>query len=68
MNEDRAGPRDTLRFNQLLSAAKLTGGDVVLNRGDDHWDYHPRLGDAGRLRYHPFFQDLSFDLPKPRLQ
>lgn len=40
---DERGSCDTLRFNQLLTAAKLTGGDVVLNRGDDHWDSHHGL-------------------------
>ena len=35
VDEDRPGSGDVLRFDQLLAAAKLTGGDVILNRGDD---------------------------------
>src|SRR5436190_17166570 len=67
-HKDRTGSRNILRFDQLLSAAKLAGGDVVLNRGDDHWDDHPGPGDAGRLRHHPFLHDLSLNLAEPGLQ
>src|SRR5258706_15045323 len=67
-HEDRAGPGDVLRFDQLLAAAELAGGDVVLNRGDDHRDDHPGPGDAGRLRHQPLLHDLSLDLAETCLQ
>src|ERR1700757_3420603 len=34
VDKDRSGSCNILRFDQLLAAAKLASGDVILNRGD----------------------------------
>src|SRR5712675_1997942 len=68
MDKNSSGSCNILGFNQLLAAAELASGDVVLNHGDDHRDDHPWPGDAGRLRHHPLLHDLSLDLAEARLQ
>src|SRR5215213_7916752 len=66
--ENRARSYRILRIDELLSAAKLTSCDIVLNASNDHRDDGPWLGDARRLGHHPEFHHLGFDLSEAGLQ
>src|SRR6478752_10198769 len=66
--EQRAGPLNLLRIDQLLAAAELTRRDVVLHIGDDHRDHSERRGDAGDLGDHAGLHDLRLDLVEAGLQ
>ena len=57
-----------LRINQLLAAAKLASGNVVLHTCDHHRNDSKWLGHAGDFRRHPDLHDLSLDLAETGLQ
>src|SRR5215212_519117 len=65
--EQSARSRHLLCVDQLLTAAKLAGGDEVLHVGDHHGDDLPGFGDAGDLGGHPDLHDLCLDLPEAGL-
>ena len=56
------GPRHRLGIDQLLAAAELSGGDVILHLDDDHRDDLPGHGNAGHFGNHAAPHDLRFDL------
>ena len=64
--EKRARPGYLLRFNQLLTAPNLAGGNVVLHIRHHHRDDRERLRDAGDLGNHPDLHDLRLDLAETR--
>src|SRR3984893_801289 len=66
--KDRSRFCQVLQINELISAAELTGRDIVLNTRHDHRDDRPWLGDACGLSHHAPLHDLSFDLSEAGLQ
>src|ERR1700737_5502125 len=66
--KDRSRFCQVLQINELISAAELTGRDIVLNTRHDHRDDRPWLGDACGLSHHARLHDLSFDLSEAGLQ
>jgi hypothetical protein len=54
--------------DQLLAAAELAGGNVVLHVGHHHRDDGERLGHAGDFGRHSGLHDLRLDLIEAGLQ
>src|SRR4249920_628014 len=67
-NKKGAGPGYLLRINELLTATKLSGGNVVLHSRHDHRDDRKWFGHTGDFRGHSDFHDLSLDLTETGLQ
>ena len=67
-HEERAGPRHLLQIDQLLAAAELARGNVVLNARNNHRDNGKGFRYARGLGYHSLFHDLGFDLTETGLQ
>src|SRR4030088_1242223 len=67
-NKDCTRLCSALHIDELVSAAELTGRDIVLNALHDHRDDGPWPGDARGLRHHARPQDLSLDLSEAGLQ
>src|SRR6202022_3736063 len=70
LEECKDGSRfcQVLHINELVSAAELTGRDIVLNTRHDHREDRPWLGDACGLSHHARLNDLSFGLSEAGLQ
>src|SRR5215208_396929 len=66
--EQSARPCHLLRVDQLLTAAKLAGGDEVLYVRHHHRNDRPGLGDTGDLGRHSDLHDLRLDLSEASLQ
>ena len=62
------GRAHLLRVDQLLTAAELTRGNVVLHFRDHHRDNGPWLGCARDLGDHSNLHDLCFDLSEAGVQ
>src|SRR5215471_7026607 len=60
--EKGARPRNLLRVEQLLAAAKLASCDKVLHIRDHHWDDGPGLRYTGSFGNHSRLHNLPFDL------
>src|SRR5215471_18086837 len=59
-----AGPRHLLWVEELLTAAELAGGDIVLNVRNHHRDDREGLGYASGFGDHSDLHHLRLDLPE----
>ena len=67
-HEKRARSRDLLCVEQLLAAAELACGNIVLHIRDHHRDNGPGFRCTGDLGYHSNLHDLRFDLPEASVE